>query len=195
MNKYSEKFKFSEIMEPNKWVNRSLRFYLPARELFLRNYSAYYSAITILGFQSVESALKASLVLWDKSFDPIKCGHNTKKMFRIYQNKVPEDMRFLDRLHPYFEDYKRYQEHPRYPRRDIALLHVDPCYLDKLDLAYRGFVCAVPRTFWMTELEPILSGEALFKLKVFRRRNRQIRAVRRILGIKIGQNPRPRRVE
>ena len=195
MNKYSERFKFTEIMEPIKWVNRSLRFYLPARELFFRNYSAYYSAIAFLGFQSVESALKASLVLWDKSFDPKKGGHNTKKMFRIYQNKVPEDLRFVDQLDPYFSDYKRYQEHPRYPRRDIALLYVDPYYLDKLDFAFCGFVCAVPRTFWMPELEPVLSGEDLFKLKVFRRRNSQMRAVRRRLGIKIGCNPRPGRVE
>ena len=150
MNKYSERFKFSEIEPAIIWLNRSLRFYLPAREICYRDYRAYNSAIMFLGFQSVESALKASLVLWDKSFDPIKCGHNTKKLFRIYQNKVPEDLRFVDQLHRYFEDFRRYQELPRYPNKHMAFLPVDPSYLDYLDFAFCGFACAIPRTFWET---------------------------------------------
>ena len=47
----------------------------------------------------------------------------------------------------------------------------------------------------MTELEHVLSGQDPSQLKVFEKRNCQIGAVRRRLGIKIGKNPRPRRVE
>ena len=195
MNKYGERFKGSEIEPAIIWLNRSLRFYLPTRELCYRDYRTYNSAIMFLGYQTVESALKASLVLWDKSFDPIKYGHNTKKMFRIYQNKVPEDLRFVDQLHPYFEDFRRYQELPRYPNKHMAFLPVDPSYLEKLDYAFCGFACARPRSNWKTEFEHVLSGQDPSKLKVFEKGNCQIGAVRRRLGIKIGHNPRPGPVE
>lgn len=164
MDKYSEVFRFSEIEPAIIWSNRSLRFYLPARELFLRGNQVYNSAIMFLGFQAVESALKAALVLWDKSFDPIICGHNTKKMFRIYKNKVPKDLQFTCSLHQYFEDFQRYQELPRYPKKEMAFLPVDPSYLDLLDYTFCGLACAIPRTFWATELEAALSGKHSSKL-------------------------------
>lgn len=194
MNKYSEKFTFSEINPAIIWLNRSLRFYLPARELAYRDYQSHNSAILFLGFQAVESALKSSLILWDKSFDPLEHGHNTKKMFRIYRNKVPKDLRFLDELHPYFTDIDRFQALPRYPKNKIFFLPVDPNYLSLMDYTYCSLASSIPRTFWETELEVTLSGRDPSRLKTLRRKNSMMKHLRKTLGVKLGHNPKPKRI-
>ncbi|MGZ0655687.1 hypothetical protein ACWPKS_08780 [Coraliomargarita sp. W4R72] len=194
MKKYSERFTFEEIEPAIIWLNRSLRFYLPARELSLRDYQNNNSAILFLGFQAVESALKSSLILWDKSFDPLEHGHNTKKMFKIYRNKVPKDLRFLEELHEYFTNIDRFQALPRYPKEKIFFLPIDPGYLKLLDHTYCNLARSLPRTFWATELEHTLSGKNQSRLKTLRRKNSMMRLLRGTLEIKIGNNPKPKRI-
>ena len=111
-------------------------------------------------------------------------------MFRIYENKVPKELKYLKELHNYFCDIERFQELPRYPKKKIFLLPIDPNYLKILDYTYCSLICAIPRTFWKTELELALSGENQSGLKILRRENDMIRFLRKNLGIKIEFNPK-----
>lgn len=194
MRDYARILTFDQMSPTIAWLNRSLRFYLPTRDLVLRNPLDYNSAILFLGFQTIELVLKASLVLWDRSSDPCIFRHNTEKLFKAYQNKVPKDLQFVSDLHPAFINADRFQSLPRYPSRKKFFVPHFSDYLDHLDHTYCGLAAAVPRTFWQSELEMVLNGSEPNKLKVFRTRNRAIRRLRQQLGIKIGFNPRPSRV-
>ena len=182
MNKSSNEIKFSEIKNSIKWYNRVLDFYLATRELWLCDYRRYRGVILFLGFQSVESALKASLLYWDKSFNPKEYGHNTEDMFCKYQVKVPKEYRFVDKLDPYFEDYLYYQILSRYPIKGKNPPSIDPSYIEKLDYAFCGFVFAIPISPWLKVFDKILSGEDPSKSEVFEKNNKQICKVRQRLS-------------
>ncbi|HKJ92673.1 MAG TPA: hypothetical protein VJ957_05865, partial [Longimicrobiales bacterium] len=61
------------------WQNRAFRFYLAAR-LCQRN--ALFAPASFCGYQALESLLKATLVYWDRSFNPQGAGHGMAKLLR-----------------------------------------------------------------------------------------------------------------
>jgi HEPN domain-containing protein len=92
------------------WQNRAFRFYLGARLLQRYGLSApaAYAAT-----QSLELLLKATLVYWDRSFQPTSVGHAIKKLVRSVRNKAPGAKGFD--IPQYFFHEQRYHSVSRYP--------------------------------------------------------------------------------
>jgi hypothetical protein len=86
------------------WQNRSVRFYLAARLLYLHEQS---SAAAFCSHQALESLLKGTLVYWDISFNPDEANDQMKGMLNSVRNKVKDGSTFD--IPSYFYKEKRYQ--------------------------------------------------------------------------------------
>lgn len=158
------------------WQNRASRFYLAARVLHWHELAA---PAAFSATQALELMLKATLVYWDKSFDPKAIGHAIAKLVRVVRNKVPCACAFD--VPPYFFQEQRYHTVSRYPTGDKGLV-IPASLLTDLDAAFVALVTFVPFQH-NTELKRALAGRDARALGILRRSNRSIRTLRKVLGV------------
>ncbi|HQR99602.1 MULTISPECIES: HEPN domain-containing protein [unclassified Polaromonas] len=160
------------------WQNRATDFYLASRRLYQSDLlrPAAYCAVMAL-----ELLLKATLVYWDRKFDPEAAGHAMAKLARMVGNKVPnsEDIEIPE----YFYFDQRYLTASRYPRGTKGI-GIPSSFLPDLDHIYAQLVATVPFQY-NTELKRILAGRSRTKLNDLRRNNRALRTLRRYLKVSI----------
>jgi HEPN domain-containing protein len=158
------------------WQNRAFRFYLGARLLqrFGLSAPAAYAAT-----QSLELLLKATLVYWDRSFEPVAAGHAIAKLVRTLRNKAPGAKGFDVPNHFFHE--QRYHNVSRYPSGSRGLL-IPASFIADLDAAFANLVALVPFQH-NTELKRALAGRDAKALTVLRLRNNEIRRIRKVLGV------------
>ena len=155
------------------WQNRATYYYIASRLLALNK---IWPPAVFCGQQALENLLKATLIYWDKSFDPIKACHNFPKMLRIIRNKVRNSANVNISENFYYE--KRYQEFSRYPISGKGLLFLGD-FLNDLDEAFYSLLVLVPFQF-----NSVLSN--IFKknkpqVKILRKKNNQIRKIKKFL--------------
>ena len=158
------------------WQNRASRFYLAARLLHRHELAA---PAAFSATQALELLLKATLVYWDEAFDPKVIGHAIAKLVRAVRNKVP-CARSFD-LPRYFFHEQRYDTVTRYPAGDKGLL-IPASLLTDLDAAFVALVGFVPFQH-NTELKRALGGRDARALRILGRSNRNIRTLRKALGV------------
>lgn len=166
------------------WQNRSVRFYLAARLLYLYE---QFSVAAFCSNQALESLVKGTLVYWDTSFKPEDANHRMKAMLNTVQNKVQDGSTF--EIPSYFYTEKRYQSVSRYPSNGKGL-GIPASFLDDIDTAFLNLVCLVPYQF-NSELVHILGGSRNKDLNILRRKNKSIRKLRDVLAK--WYRPRPTR--
>lgn len=159
------------------WQNRAYRFYLGARLLHRHGLSAPAAHAAI---QSLELLLKATLVYWDKSFQPEAAGHAIAKLVRSVRNKVPTAKEFD--VPQYFFHEQRYHNVSRYPSGSKGLL-IPASFITDLDATFAHLVVLVPFQH-NTELKKALAGRDAKALAVLRLGNNEIRRIRKVLGVK-----------
>ncbi len=164
----------SKEIDYTAWQNRATYYYIASRLLALNK---VWPPAAFCGQQALENLLKATLIYWDKSFDPIKVCHNFPKMLRIIRNKVPNSANINIQENFYYE--KRYQESSRYPISGKDLLFLGEDFLNDLDEAFYSLLVLVPFKF-----NSVLSN--IFKknkpqVKILRKKNNQIRKIKKFL--------------
>jgi len=125
--------------------------------------------------------MKATLIYWDKSFKSVDARHNIKKMIRIIKNKVPDGKNLL--LPDYFYYENRYQSVSRYPVIGKGIL-VPENFISDLDAIFTDLIIFVPFQF-NSELMNALGGKAYRKYMILRKGNKQLRRLRKYLGVSI----------
>jgi len=160
------------------WQNRAFRFYLASRLLVTRE---LYGPGSFCGNQAIELLMKATLIYWDKSFKSVDARHNIKKMIRIIKNKVPDGKNLL--LPDYFYYENRYQSVSRYPVIGKGIL-VPENFISDLDAIFTDLIIFVPFQF-NSELMNALGGKAYRKYMILRKGNKQLRRLRKYLGVSI----------
>ena len=160
------------------WQNRALRFYLASRLLVTQE---LYGPGSFCGNQAIELLMKATLIYWDKSFKPLDARHNIKKMIRIIKNKIPNGKNLLLPEYFYFEN--RYQSVSRYPVIGKGIL-VPESFMSDLDSIFTDLITLVPFQF-NSELMNALGGKAYRKYMIIRKGNKQLRRLRKHLGLSL----------
>jgi HEPN domain-containing protein len=158
------------------WQNRAVRFYLAAR--LLHRYGLAAPA-AFSATQALEVLLKATLVYWDKSFQPEAAGHAIAKLTRTVRNKVRGAKEFD--VPRYFFHEQRYHAVTRYPSGGKGLL-LPASFLQDLDTAFATLVGFVPFQH-NTELKRALAGRDAKTLAIIRHRNAAVRGLRKVLGV------------
>jgi len=158
------------------WQNRATRFYVGARLLHTHE---MFAPAAYCASQSIELLLKATLVFWDKSFQPEVAGHGMAKLVRTVRNKA-RDAKALA-VPDYFFFEKRYQSVSRYPTGSKGLA-IPASFIEDLDSVFAFLVALVPFQF-NTELSRILSGKDKKSLAALRKGNAQLRVLRSTLGM------------
>ena len=154
-----------------RWQNRALQFYLAARSSHATKLwapAAYSSAMAI------ELILKATLIYWDKSFDPLASGHRISKMLRTVGNKAK--LVSAPRVPDYFFVGSRYLSVSRYPNEKRGI-GIPGTFLIDLDQAFTDLLLLVPFQF-NSELKRMLSGKDRSGLLILRKVNSQMRRLR-----------------
>lgn len=169
-----EEWKISYIV----WQNRALEFYLAARLLSQRE---LWSPACFSATQALELILKATLVYWDRSFNPKVAGHSFMKLERILRNKVKEASKV--RVPEYFHFEGRYHSVSRYPQPGKGL-GIPATFLDDLDCTFCELLFLVPFQF-NSSLVHVLAGSDRPGLLILCRRNRQMRKLRRFLAVRL----------
>ena len=123
------------------WQNRAFWFYVPARLLYRRE---HYSAAAFCAAQAIELLLKATLVYWDRSFQPQAMGHRIARLVSAVRNKAKNARRF--ELPRYFFHEQRYQRTSRYPTGSQGI-GVPATFLPDLDRAFAELIQLVPFQF------------------------------------------------
>jgi HEPN domain-containing protein len=160
------------------WQNRAFRFYLGARLLSLNE---QHSPSAFCGLQSLESLMKATLVYWDKSFSPEATGHKISGMIKSIRNKAKDGNVF--QCPEYFYIDKRFQSVSRYPANGKGV-NIPASFLNDLDSVFFSLVKLVPFQF-NSELKRALLGNSKNDLKILRKKNLQIRELRKCLNVKL----------
>ena len=157
-----------------RWQNRAFRFFVGARLLATNQLyaPAVYSAAI-----AVELLLKATLIYWDRTFDPLDAGHGIAKLTRMVRNKARDATHVQVPEYFYFE--QRYLTVARYPSNGKGFL-VPPSLLEDLDRVFAELVVLVPFQH-NTELKRALAGKDPKSLSALRRGNRQMRKLRQAL--------------
>lgn len=153
------------------WQNRATRFYLAAREL---HNSGNFGPAAFCCHQATELILKATLVFWDRSFNPREAGHNLSKLCRMIRNKVKGASDF--EIPAYFNHEKRFLSASRYPTEGKGVL-VPSSTISDLDKLFVGLVTLVPFQH-NTELRRTLGGMDRRSLSILRKRNGEMRKLR-----------------
>ena len=162
------------------WQNRAFRFYLAARLLWL---NAQYSTAAFCGYQAIETLMKATLLYWDKSFDPEMTGHKLAGMIRTIRNKVKGAKQFECPKYLHFE--KHYQAVSRYPANRKGF-GVPASFLNDLDRVFRVLVEYVSFQH-NSSLVNALKGKNRKELQILRRANGEIRQLRRSLNVRLAK--------
>lgn len=160
------------------WQNRAFRFYLASRLLCQHE---QFAPAAFCSSQALESLMKATLVYWDKSFDPEAVNHRMAGMIRTIRNKV-KNARSFD-CPNYFYHGKRFQSVTRYPANGKGVT-VPNSFLNDMDHVFSSLISMVPFQF-NTNLIHALSGKEKKDLTILRRNNNQLRTLRRFLKVQI----------
>ncbi len=150
------------------WQNRAFKFYLAARLLYQNDLC---SAAAFCAVQAIELLLKATLLYWDKSFDPEVAGHKIASMIRSIKNKVKSGENFY--CPEYFYEEKRFQSITRYPSSGRGVL-VPESFLRDLDKVFFDLIKLVPFQF-NSELIHALNGDDETKFNILRHNNLQVK--------------------
>jgi HEPN domain-containing protein len=159
-----------------RWQNRASRFYLGARLLHRNEMhapAAYCSAI------SCELLLKATLIYWDRSFNPLNGGHGMAKLTRMVKNKAHNAKQFA--MPAYFYHEKRYLTVSRYPTTGKGI-SIPSSFRDDLDKVFTDLILFVPFQH-NTDLKRALSGKDRPSLLALRYKNQQMRRLRQALSV------------
>ena len=154
------------------WQNHAYRFYIGARLLYLNQ---VLSPAAFSAQQALELILKATLLYWDRGFNPRSVGHRATSLLRATRNKVPTARSLT--IEPYFFAGQRYLSQSRYPQGGIL---IPGQFLDDLDEAFYSTLSLVPFQF-NSQLVNTLRRETKPELLILRRRNKRIRSLRRFL--------------
>ena len=157
-----------------EWQNRATRFYLAARRLYQ---SELFAPAAYCATISIELTLKATLVYWDRSFDPEATAHGIAKLARMVNNKVPQAKGFAVPEYFYFE--QRYLMVSRYPKAGKGL-DIPSSLLQDLDAIFCRLIPLVPFQH-NTELKRALLGRNRRTLDILRRGNESVRSLRAAL--------------
>ena len=160
-----------------RWQNRATRFYLAARLLYLKE---QYAPAAFNANQALELLIKATLIYWDRSFNPSAVNHSFAKLKRTLRNKV-RGAKSVD-IPAYFSDGKKYQSVTRYPSEKTDLVGIPATFLPDLDSTFFQLVVLVPFQF-NTGMKAALSGRRKEDLKILRLRNPRMRDFRQFLGV------------
>ena len=155
------------------WENHAYRFYIGARLLYLNK---VLSPAAFCAQQALELILKATLLYWDKGFNPKSIGHRGTSLLRATRNKVLRARSLT--IEPYFFAGQRYQSHTRYPQGGIL---IPGKFLDDLDEAFYSTLSLVPFQF-NSQLVNTLRRETKPELLILRRRNKRMRSLRTFLA-------------
>lgn len=157
-----------------RWQNRAFRFFVGARVLAQHELHApaVYSAAIAL-----ELLLKATLIYWDRTFNPLDAGHGTAKLTRMVRNKVRNAKHIQVPEYFYFE--QRYLTVARYPSNGKGYV-VPPSLVEDLDRVFAELVVLVPFQH-NTELKRALAGTDRKALLALRKSNGQMRKLRQAL--------------
>ena len=134
------------------WQNRALDFYVSARTC---HRFCIYKPAAYLANQSLELIIKATLIYWDKSFNPIEANHSINKMLKILSNKVPGQKSFS--IPNYFYTDGIYQSISRYPGKK-RVISIPPSFVDDLDECFVRLLCMVSFQF-NSKLSHVFSGK------------------------------------
>ena len=160
------------------WQNRGLRFYLGSRLCY---FAAELAPAAYCANQSIEQLLKGTLVYADPKFTPKAHGHGIAKMMRMVKNQMNADLHIPE----YFCEEQRYNVTTRYPAESGRGFGVPASFLDDLDSVFFQLLQLVPFQF-NTELKHVLKGRRYpARLNTLRRNNRQMRGLRRYLGVRL----------
>lgn len=161
------------------WQNRATRFYLAARLVHRNGFlmpAAYSAAITI------EMLLKATLIYWDCSFDPMAAGHGMAKLVRMVKNKAKNASAFG--VPAYFYEDQRFLTVSRYPTLGKGVYFPETLVAD-LDKVFASLVLLVPAQSRSTELKRALSGKQRPALAAIRYQNAELKELRTYLGVSL----------
>lgn len=122
--------------------------------------------------------LKATLVFWDRSFNPREAGHSLSKLCRMIRNKVRGASQF--EIPAYFNHEKRFLSVSRYPSDGKGVLLPSHTIPD-LDRLFVDLITLVPFQH-NTELRRALGGKDRSSLIILRRRNGEMRKLRGYLA-------------
>jgi hypothetical protein len=125
--------------------------------------------------------LKATLVYWDRSFDPEAVKHRFSSMLRIVAIKM-RDKTPLN-IPEYFYAEQRYQATSRYPRLGGQGLVVPGSFLSDLDEAFCNLVLRVPFQF-NSELRNLLASRDSARRRILTKQNRHVRKLYRFLNVR-----------
>ncbi len=156
------------------WQNRAHRFYLGARLLY-RN--EMYSPAAYSATIALELLLKATLIYWDRSFNPFEAGHGMAKLTRMVKNKARNVSGLAIPI--YFYNGQRYLTVSRYPTNGKGI-GIPASFVDDLDRVFTDLILLVPFQH-NTELKHALSGKSRSALVTLRHKNQQIRRLRNAL--------------
>ena len=157
------------------WQNSAYRFYIASRLLYFKD---LVGPTVFCGQQALELLLKATLVYWDKSFQPEAAGHKFTKMIRALKNKAKINNIEIPQ---YFYLDQKYQSVSRYPQGGKGIL-MPASYLDDLDKSFKELIILVPFQFnseLINTLQDNQHGNTY--LNTLRRNNNQIRVLREFL--------------
>lgn len=158
------------------WQNRATRFYLGARKLYQ---SDLWSPAAYCAAMALELQQKATLIYWDRGFDPAGAAHGMAKLARMIENKVPSAKGH--RIPEYFYFEQRYLSTTRYPRNRKGI-GIPSTFITDLDLVFARLIQMVPFQH-NTELKSVLSGRNRKALDTFRRGNTNVKELRHFLGM------------
>jgi len=161
------------------WQNRSFRFYLASRLLYANE---LYSPSAFCSIQAIETLMKATLVYWDRSFNPESMNHKIVGMINSIRNKVDKGKEFD--CPKYFYMDKRFQSVTRYPDKNKGVMV--PCtFLSDLDEMFCQLIEYVPFQF-NTELSRTLLGKKKKNFDILKENNSQMERLNQIFGLKSG---------
>lgn len=158
-----------------RWQNRACRFYLGARLLHrneLHAPAAYSAAI------ACELLLKATLIYWVRSFNPLEGGHGMGKLIRMVKNKARNAKQFT--IPNYFYHEQRYLTVSRYPTNG-KVVATPFSFREDLDKVFVDLILLVPFQY-NTDLKRDISGEDRSALLALRYKNQQMRRLRQSLS-------------
>jgi hypothetical protein len=129
--------------------------------------------------QAIELLLKATLVYWDKGFRPTVAGHKFQRMIGALGNKVPNGR--MIHVPAYFYEDQRFLSVTRYPSsgKGVPIPHT---LMVDLDRVFADLVALVPFQVGHSDLAVALRGVDRRALLSLRRRNLQMRRLRRLLN-------------
>jgi HEPN domain-containing protein len=162
-----------------RWQNRAFRFYIGARLLYLNEQDA---PAAYCANQALELLLKATLVYWDRSFNPVNTGHKIAKMLRTISNKVPDGNSFS--CPEYLWTDEKYLSTTRYPSQSGRGFGVPGSFLEDIDKIFNDLVLMTPFQ-WNSNLKQALQGRNKKNLSILRRQNTYMRSLRKNLNVRL----------